>query len=155
MAEISTDGIGSKITMALKTGSGVDINELATSLSEAEALPQISSVTAKKASATVAISGYGVLTNGVSALQAKLEALEDKDNLLTSSVATSNPNAMEAEIFSQSSASAGTTEVIVHLLARKQVTELTTNGDSQFASATATIGGLTNVTINPDVGSAV
>ncbi|HAG72813.1 MAG TPA: hypothetical protein DCL66_11485 [Gammaproteobacteria bacterium] len=155
MAEISTDGIGSKITMALKTGSGVDINELATSLSEAEALPQINSVTAKKASATVAISGYGVLTNGVSALQAKLEALEDKDNLLTSCVATSNPNAMEAEIFSQSSASAGTTEVIVHLLARKQVTELSTNGDSQFASATATIGGLTNVTINPDVGSAV
>jgi hypothetical protein len=62
MAEISTtDNIGSKITMALKAGSGVDINELATSLSEAESMPTINAVTAKKASATVSISGYGVL----------------------------------------------------------------------------------------------
>ena len=102
MAEISTDSIGSKITMALKAGSGVDISELATSLLEAEALPQRGSITAKKESATVAISGYGILTNGISAVKTKLEALEDKDTFLTNSVTTSNPNAMEAELVSQS-----------------------------------------------------
>ena len=155
MAEISTDGIGSKITMALKTGSGVDINELATSLSEAEALPQISSVTAKKASATVAISGYGVLTNGVSALQAKLEALEDKDTLLTHSVASSDEDMIDAEITSQSSAKAGMTRIQVLFVARPEVTEVTSYTGSEFASATATISGLDKVNLAVNGGTAV
>jgi flagellar hook-associated protein 2 len=154
MAEISTDGIGSKITMALKTGSGVDINELATSLSDAESLPQINSVTAKKASATVAISGYGVLTNGVSALKVKLEALEDKSTFLTSSVSTSNTNAIGAEITSQSLATPGTSEIIIHTLARREVTELKANGGAAFSSATATITGLNKVILTVNGGVA-
>ena len=154
MAEISTDGIGSKITMALKTGSGVDINELATSLSDAESLPQINSVTAKKASATVAISGYGILTNGVSALKVKLEALEDKSTFLTSSVSTSNTNAIGAEITSQSLATPGTSEIIIHTLARREVTELKANGGAAFSSATATITGLNKVILTVNGGVA-
>ena len=113
MAEISTDGVGSKITMALKTGSGVDIHELATSLSEAEAMPKIDSVTAKKASATVAISGFGVLKNGVAAVRTALKALEDKDALLLNSVSSSNPNSVEVQISSQSLAKAGKTAIQV------------------------------------------
>ena len=154
MAEISTDGIGSKITMALKTGSGVDINELATSLSDAESLPQINSVTAKKASATVAISGYGILSNGVSALKVKLEALEDKGTFLTSSVSTSNTNAIGAEITSQSLATPGTSEIIIHTLARREVTELKANGGAAFSSATATITGLNKVILTVNGGVA-
>jgi flagellar hook-associated protein 2 len=154
MAEISTDGIGSKITMALKTGSGVDINELATSLSDAESLPQINFVTAKKASATVAISGYGILSNGVSALKVKLEALEDKGTFLTSSVSTSDVNAMAAEITAQSLATAGTTEIIAHVLAAREVTELKANGGAAFSSATATITGLNKVILTVNGGVA-
>jgi flagellar hook-associated protein 2 len=151
MAEISTtDNIGSKITMALKAGSGVDINELATSLSEAESMPTINAVTAKKASATVSISGYGVLKTGVSSLKAKLDALQDRDTLLSKSVSTSDSNSTDAEISSQSLAKAGTTRIIIHTLAQPEVTEVLTAGGSDFSSAAASISGLTTVTLTSD-----
>ena len=148
MAEISTtDNIGSKITMALKADSGVDINDLATTLSEAESMPNINAVTAKKASATVSISGYGVLKTSVSALKTKLEALQDRDTLLSKSVSTSHSNSTDAEISSQSLAKAGTTRIIIHALARPEVTEVLTAGGADFSSAAASISGLTTVTL--------
>ena len=150
MAEISTDGVGSKITMALKTGSGVDIHELATSLSEAEAMPKIDSVTAKKASATVAISGFGVLKNGVAAVRTALKALEDKDALLLNSVSSSNPNSVEVQISSQSLAKAGKTAIQVLALARPEVTEVHNAAGAVFSSASQAISGLTTVTLAVD-----
>ena len=150
MAEISTDGVGSKITMALKTGSGVDIHELATSLSEAEAMPKIDSVTAKKASATVAISGFGVLKNGVAGVRTALKALEDKDALLLNSVSSSNPNSVEVQISSQSVAKAGKTAIQVLALARPEVTEVHNAAGAVFSSASQAISGLTTVTLAVD-----
>jgi len=147
MAEISTDGVGSKITMALKTGSGVDIQELATSLSEAEAMPKIDSVTRKKESATVAISGFGVLKNGVEAVRTALKALEDKDSLLTNSVSTSNLNGLEPQISSQSLARAGKYTITISDLARPQVNEINKADGAEFSSASQAISGLTTVTL--------
>ena len=64
--------IGSKITQALKTGSGVDIYELATSLADAESMTQIDIATKKKEETSVSISGYGVLKASVNALKSSL-----------------------------------------------------------------------------------
>ena len=108
--------IGSKITQALKAGSGVDINELSTSLAEAESLPAINAVTKKIESSKVALSGMGVLKAGVVKLKTSFEALEDKDTLLTKSVFTSNTNRVTATVGAQSTASAGTTKIKVNSL---------------------------------------
>ena len=69
MAEVtSKDNVGSQITQALSAGSGVNIQELATTLANAESISGISAVNAKKESTEVAISGYAVLKSSVSAL---------------------------------------------------------------------------------------
>lgn len=70
MSEVSsTNNIGTKITQALSAGSGVDIIELATTLAEAETQPRINSVTNKKSSAELNISGYGTLKSALSDLK--------------------------------------------------------------------------------------
>lgn len=160
MAEIiSRDEIGSKITQALKAGSGVNISELATSLAEAESMAGINAVENKKEVSEVAISGYAVLKASVSTLQKSFKALEDKDGLLTHTVASSDEDMIDAEITSQSSAKAGTTRIQVLFVARPEVTELTANNGSDpalllFNSATATISGLTEVNIAVNGGTA-
>ena len=65
----TTDSIGSKITQALKAGSGVDIHDLATTLADAETMPQINAITAKKEASTVSLSGLGVLKASVSSFK--------------------------------------------------------------------------------------
>jgi flagellar capping protein FliD len=104
--------IGSKITQALNAGSGVDINELATNLAEAESMAQIDRVTKKKEETSVSISGYAVLKAGVASLKSSLSSLQDKDSLLTKSVFTSNTNRVTATVSAQSTASAGTTKIL-------------------------------------------
>ena len=138
--------IGSTITQALKAGSGVDINELATSLAEAESLPRINSVTKKIESSKVAISGMGVLKAGVERLRQSFVALEDKGSLLTKSLSTSNTNRVTAVISSQANASAGTTKLIVNSLARPQQNTISDNGDA-FTSLTSSLAS-SNFTIN-------
>jgi len=110
--------IGSKITQALKAGSGVDINELSTSLAEAESLPAINAVTKKIESSRVALSGMGVLKAGVLTLKNSFEALEDKDTLLTKAVFSQNTNRISAQLTSGSLAIAGTNQLTVYTLAR-------------------------------------
>ena len=138
--------IGSKITQALKAGSGVDINELSTSLAEAESLPAINAVTKKIESSKVALSGMGVLKAGVVKLKTSFEALEDKDTLLTKSVFTSNTNRVTATVGAQSTASAGTTKIKVNSLARPQQNTITDEG-SAFTSLASSLAG-SNFTIN-------
>jgi len=138
--------IGSTITQALKAGSGVDINELATSLAEAESLPRINSVTKKIESSKVAISGMGVLKAGVERLRQSFVALEDKGSLLTKSLSTSNTNRVTAVISSQANASAGTTKLIVNSLARPQQNTISDNGDA-FTSLTSSLAS-SDFTIN-------
>ena len=138
--------IGSKITQALKAGSGVNINELATSLAEAESMAQISSTTKKKEETSVSISGYAVLKLAVTTLKSSFEPLQDKDSLLTKSLSTSNTNRVTAVISSQANASAGTTKLIVNSLARPQQNTISDNGDA-FTSLTSSLAS-SNFTIN-------
>jgi len=161
MTEIISKGeIGSKITQALKAGSGVNINELATSLADAESMAGINAVTKKKEISEVAVSGYAVLKASVLSLQNSFKALEDKDGLLTHSVASSSEGMIEAEITSQSSAKAGTSRIRVLFVARPEVTEVTANNGSSsdlllFNSATATISGLDKVYLTVKGGTEV
>ena len=138
--------IGSKITQALKAGSGVNINELATSLAEAESMAQISSTTKKKEETSVSISGYAVLKLAVTTLKSSFEPLQDKDSLLTKSLSTSNTNRVTAVISSQANASAGTTKLIVNTLARPQQNTISDNGDA-FTSLTSSLAS-SDFTIN-------
>jgi len=147
--------IGSKITQALNAGSGVNINELATDLAEAESMAQIDGVTKKKEETSVSISGYGVLKSAVTTLKSSLSSLQDKDGLLTHAAASSDVNTIDAEVTSQASAKAGTTRIQVVLIARPEVTEVTANNGSLFSSATATISGLNKVNLAVNGGTAV
>lgn len=130
--------IGSQITQALGTGSGVNIQELATTLANAESISGIQAVEEKKAVSEVAISGYGVLKSSVAALMRSFEALEDADGLLNKSAASSEPEGIEVEMIAESLAPAGTTEIEVLALARSQQNALMQNSNP-FASATAAI----------------
>jgi len=84
---------GTKITNALKVGSGVDIAELATSLSEAELSPKITSAEGKVSASETRLSALGILKSGISSINSALASLEDSSSLTdfnaSSSLATS------------------------------------------------------------------
>ena len=138
--------IGSKITQALKTGSGVDIYELATSLADAESMAQIDIATKKKDETSVSISGYGVLKASVNALKSSLALLQDKDTLLTKSVFTSDNALTTAVISAQTNAIAGTTRLETTSLARPQQNTIKDDGN-EFASLTSSLAS-SDFTIN-------
>ena len=136
--------IGSKITMALKAGSGVDINELATSLAEAESMAQIDITTKKKEETSVSISGYAVLKAAFTALKSSFDPLQDKDGLLTKAVFSQSDARVEAKISSQGTAQAGTTNVLVNSLASPQqntITNEVSNADADFTGLTQVLNG--------------
>ena len=139
MAEVtSKDNVGSQITQALSAGSGVNIQELATTLANAESISGISAVNAKKESTEVAISGYAVLKSSVSALMRSFKGLEDSETLLTKTSNSSNTSTVDAAVVSQSLAKAGTTQINVSALAQAQQNVIVQNG-AAFASPSATI----------------
>ncbi len=84
---------GTKITNALKVGSGVDIAELATSLSEAELSPKIRSAEGKVSASETRLSALGILKSSISSINSALASLEDSSSLTdfnaSSSLATS------------------------------------------------------------------
>ena len=139
MAEVtSKDNVGSQITQALSAGSGVNIQELATTLANAESISGISAVNAKKETTEVAISGYAVLKSSVSSLMRSFKGLEDAETLLTKASNSSNTSAVDAAVVSQSLAKAGTTQIEVSALARAQQNVIVQSG-AAFASPSATI----------------
>mgnify|MGYP000993106676 CR=1 FL=1 len=128
MSEVSsTNNIGTKITQALSAGSGVDIIELATTLAEAETQPRINSVTNKKSSAELNISGYGTLKSALSDLKTSLGALQNKDELLSKSVSSQAPDSVSVSLNSELNAIAGTSNLAIASLAKNQVVMIDNN----------------------------
>ena len=128
MSEVSsTNNIGTKITQALSAGSGVDIIELATTLAEAETQPRINSVTNKKSSAELNISGYGTLKSALSDLKTSLAALQNKDELLSKSVSSQAPDSVSVSLNSELNAIAGTSNLVIASLAKNQVVMIDNN----------------------------
>jgi len=128
MSEVSsTNNIGTKITQALSAGSGVDIIELATTLAEAETQPRINSVTNKKSSAELNISGYGTLKSALSDLKTSLGALQNKDELLSKSVSSQAPDSVSVSLNSELNAITGTSNLVIASLAKNQVVMIDNN----------------------------
>lgn len=128
MSEVSsTNNIGTKITQALSAGSGVDIIELATTLAEAETQPRINSVTNKKSSAELNISGYGTLKSALSDLKTSLGALQNKDELLSKSVSSQAPDSVSVSLNSELNAIAGTSNLVIASLSKNQVVMIDNN----------------------------
>ena len=150
--------IGGKITQALSAGSGVDIHDLAKTLAEAESLPGINSVTAKKEESTVAISGLGILKSSVSSLKTSIDALRNEDQFLDKSVYSQSTDRIEVAITSQAAAEAGTTQVKVNTLARSETSTLkryTGSGSAseEFTSLTQQLNGGSTINFSIVVGS--
>lgn len=76
-----TKNQGSKITSALQVGSGVNIQELATSLSEAELNPKIEKTQGKITETEAKISALGLLKSSLSIITSALENLEDNSSI--------------------------------------------------------------------------
>jgi len=91
-----TNSQGSKITTALNVGSGVDIQELATSLSEAELSPKIESTKSKITDSETRISALGILKSGISRISTALARLEDSSSLTSFSAISSDSAAVAA-----------------------------------------------------------
>ena len=88
---------GSKITTALQVGSGVNIQELATSLSEAELSPKIESTQSKIEASETKISALAILKSGISRITTALSKLEDSSSLTTFSATSTDPSSVAAE----------------------------------------------------------
>ena len=97
-----TKNQGSKITSALQVGSGVNIQELATSLSEAELNPKIEKTQEKITETEAKISALGLLKSSLSIITSALENLEDSSSITdfaaSSSLATSVTAAADGNV---------------------------------------------------------
>ncbi len=97
-----TKNQGSKITSALQVGSGVNIQELATSLSEAELNPKIEKTQGKITETEAKISALGLLKSSLSIITSALENLEDSSSITdfaaSSSLATSVTAAADGNV---------------------------------------------------------
>jgi len=97
-----TKNQGSKITSALQVGSGVNIQELATSLSEAELNPKIEKTQGKITETEAKISALGLLKSSLSIITSALEKLEDKSSITdfaaSSSLSTSVTAAADGNV---------------------------------------------------------
>lgn len=87
---------GSKITTALKVGSGVDIQDLATSLSEAELSPKIEKAENKISDSETKISAIGVLSASIESITSALAALEDNSSITSFTAASSLSSSVDA-----------------------------------------------------------
>ena len=97
-----TKSQGSKITSALQVGSGVNIQELATALSEAEVNPKIEKAQGKITETETKISALGQLKSSLSLITTALENLEDSSTITeyaaSSSLATSVAAAADGSV---------------------------------------------------------
>ena len=125
MTEItSTDNIGSSLIKSMNVGSGVDINELAAALANAETAPSISAKTTQKTDATAAISGLGILKSSLNTFSQSVDKLTDKSTLTDKSVSSQNENRATVKITAQSKVQAGTHKINCRNLARAQINAL-------------------------------
>ena len=91
-----TKNQGSKITSALQVGSGVNIQELATSLSEAELNPKIEKTQGKITETEAKISALGLLKSSLSIITSALENLEDNSSITDFAASSSLPTSVTA-----------------------------------------------------------
>ena len=80
---------------ALGAGSGINIQQLAQSLTEAEKAPQMSLLDRQLSKAQASLAAYSTLTQGLSNLQSAIASLQDNSNLASTSVQNSQASAVQ------------------------------------------------------------
>ena len=140
-----TNNQGSKITTALNVGSGVNIQELATSLSEAELNPKIESTQGKIDESELKISALAVVKSGITRINTALSNLEDTSTLTTFSATSSAATSVTAASVQGTSATPGS-----YLVQASQLAAPTRIISNEFSSATQTLNSGTgfNVVVN-------
>ena len=136
---------GSKITTALNVGSGVNIQDLATSLSEAELSPKIESTQGKIDESELKISALAVVKSGITRINTALSNLEDTSTLTTFSATSSATTSVTTASVQGTSATPGS-----YLVQASQLAAPTRIISNEFSSATQTLNSGTgfNVVVN-------
>ena len=136
---------GSKITTALNVGSGVNIQELATSLSEAELNPKIELTQGKIDESELKISALAVVKSGITRINTALSNLEDTSTLTTFSATSSATTSVTTASVQGTSATPGS-----YLVQASQLAAPTRIISNEFSSATQTLNSGTgfNVVVN-------
>lgn len=126
---------------SLGSGSGVDINSLATNLVEAERAPQKAAIQAKIDKSSATISGYAAIKYVLGNLQSAFADLKDQSDL--SSVTTSNSQPAAFNVTAGPKATVGSHNIVVNTVAQPQRTL-----SGGFASTTEALNGGNPFTLN-------
>jgi|TARA_B110000503_G_scaffold13885_1_gene18870 flagellar hook-associated protein 2 len=129
---VSTDSVATSIKSALKVGSGVDVVSMARALTDAEEVPKTEGIQAKIDATEAKISAYSVVSYQLGILQASFEALNDANELATST-GTSSDNETVSFSSVEGTADEGTYAITISQLAQEQMT----TSDEYSATTTA------------------
>ena len=122
MAETSaTSNAGSSIVQALSMGSGVDIQELATTLAQAENQPRIDTITQKKEETSVSVSGYGQMKASISVLKTAFDNMKNVSDVTNKTVTNPNPTALSLAVTKQNELAVGSYDVSIERLAQSAI----------------------------------
>jgi len=93
-ATTNRSNIGSSILLTLGSGSGINIEELATNLTNAEKLPAQNALQGKIDKTEAKISGYGLISSQLGILASSFERINDANEVYFSGGKSSNDNAV-------------------------------------------------------------
>lgn len=90
----SKSSIGSSILLTLGSGSGINVQELATNLTNAEKLPAEYALQGKIDKTEAKISGYGLISSQLDILASSFEKINDANEIYSTAGKSSNENAV-------------------------------------------------------------
>lgn len=151
MAEVSStattgSSIANTVLTTLDVGSGLDIGKLAQDLTDAEKLPKQNSINSDIADSEASITGYAEVSFQVNLLKTAFEAINDADELATSSGTSSDSTKVSFSSVA-GNAAAGAYDISVSQLAESQRTV-----SDQFASTTTSLNSGTAFDLSLAVG---
>jgi flagellar hook-associated protein 2 len=94
VVEASKGSIGSSILLTLGSGSGINVQELATNLTNAEKMPAQYALQGKIDKTEAKISGYGLISSQLSILASSFEKINDANEIYSTTGKSSNDNAV-------------------------------------------------------------
>jgi flagellar hook-associated protein 2 len=144
---VSTNSISTSIKTALDVGSGVDVVSMARALTDSEEVPKTAGIQAKIDAAEAKISAYAVISYQLGVVQTAFEALNDANELATSTGTSSNN---ETVSFSSvdGTAEEGSYAVTISQLAQEQMTI-----SNQYGATTTALNSGSPFTLSIAVGS--
>jgi flagellar hook-associated protein 2 len=142
---------------SLGVGSGLDLNALVTNLLAAERAPVERSLNRQQARFTSTLSGVGLFKASLSGFQSSLSSFDNVANFNTRNVNNSNSAALN--VTTTNSAAAGSYDIDVNALAKRQslastgytnTTDIVGTGEIQIRFGIITGPGFTSFAVNPE-----